>query len=160
MRNIIVSQTLPEGIVKESGSRCWHWCWKRCSCSRRTNRNSDSGYSYRPRSSMGWTNRSSSYHKTRLRTDSPNSYLFYFLKNALYLYFAPAAQWGVATPHAPSGKFKEAAADVGTGVGNAVPVHEEQTVIQILVIVTAHVQAWAGRNEAPVITRHGCLRTL
>jgi len=49
---------------------------------------------------------------------------------------------------------KKAAADVGVGVGNAAPVHEEQTVIQIPVIATARVQAWVGRVKVPVIARH------
>lgn len=72
-------------------------------------------------------------------TSQANAYSAYALKNALYLVLA--AQWGVATPHAPSGKFKGAAADAGTGAGNAVPAHAEQTAIQTLAIATAHVQA-------------------
>jgi len=64
---------------------------------------------------------------------------------------------GVATPHTPSGEFKEAAADVGVGAGNAAPVHEEQTVRQIPVIATARAQAWVGRVKVPDIARHRSL---
>ena len=47
--------------------------------------------------------------------------------------------------------LKDATTDVAVGVGSAVVVDVEQAVIEVLAIVTAHIQTRVGRVEVPVI---------
>jgi hypothetical protein len=48
-------------------------------------------------------------------------------------------------------QYKKATADVGVGVRRAVVVHVERTVILVLVVVTAMVQARVTTVKVPVI---------
>jgi len=54
----------------------------------------------------------------------------------------------------------DSGADVVVRVRGAVVVHVEQTVVQVLVIVTTNVQARIGRVEVPVIAKDTKTRLL